>query len=406
MPLIAVDEFRFLENASIDRSSPYDDGGRTEILSAHAFDIARQEISAWPGYGETPMHTLAALARAANVRHIFYKDEGGRFGLGSFKALGGAYAVFRHLQEAVNRMLGIQAHASDLISGKFSEVTSGMTVTCATDGNHGKSVAWGAKKFGCRCVIYVHGSVSAARCKAIADFGADVRRVDGNYDDAVRQAADDAERNGWSVISDTSYPGYLSIPRDVMQGYSLMADEAIHQCAPQPTHVFIQGGVGGVAAAVCAHLWQLFGAQRPKLIVVEPDQADCLYQSAEAGSPVAVKGDLDTIMAGLACGEVSLLAWDILRPGADAFMTIKDAAAADVMRRLALPSGDTPIVAGESAVAGLAGFLAVASNPAIRERMSLTADSSILVFGTEGATDPDMYRQIVGKSPDNVRSAA
>ncbi len=398
--------FVCLRIRSLERSSPYDDNDRAAILSAGAFDIARREITSWPGYSETPTRALPALARAANVRQISYKDEGGRFGLGSFKALGGAYAVFRHLQEVVKERLGVDARAEDLVSGKFAELTSGVTVTCATDGNHGKSVAWGAKKFGCHCVIYVHGTVSDARCRAIADFGAEVRHVDGNYDDAVRQAADNAGRNGWNVISDTSYPGYVSIPRDVMQGYSLMVDEAIRQVAEPPTHVFVQGGVGGMAAAVCAHFWQIFGAQRPNLIVVEPDQADCLYRSAEAGHPVAVKGDLDTIMAGLACGEVSLLAWEILRPGVDAFMTIKDAAAADVMRLLANTKEDTPIVAGEFAVAGLAGFLAAASDPAARRRLSLTPDSSILVFGTEGATDPEMYSQIVGRAPDLVRTAA
>lgn len=383
----------------------YGDGRREAIQSEAALAAARAEIATWPGFAPTPLVALPGVAATAGVGAIHYKDEGGRFGLGSFKALGGAYAVLRLLQRMVREARGETCSSADFVAGAHADLRAGVTVTCATDGNHGRSVAWGARTFGCRCVIYVHQHVSQGRCDAIAAYGAEVRRVAGNYDDAVRQAARDAEAQSWHVVSDTSYEGYVDIPRDVMQGYGVMAEEALAQLpeGTPPTHVFVQGGVGGLAAAVCAFLWERLGERRPRFVVVEPDKADCLYRSALAGRPVAVEGDLDTIMAGLACGEVSLLAWEILRPGADAFMTVPDAAAADAMRLLAdAPHGDPAIVAGESAVAGLAGLLAAAADGEARAALGLDARSVVLLFGTEGATDPALYAQIVGRAPEAV----
>ncbi|MBV9066962.1 MAG: diaminopropionate ammonia-lyase [Methylobacteriaceae bacterium] len=407
MSFITANQFRFLRNPSFDRAAAYDENGRAEILSEAAFRVARDEIASWDGYRETPLRGLPNLAKALVLKQVLLKDEGERFGLGSFKALGGAYAVFRFLQRELKRRTGVNIKSEDLVSGAFADATSDITVTCATDGNHGRSVAWGAKRFGCRCVIYVHASVSDARCEAIAACGAEVRRVAGNYDDAVRQAASDASEFGWGVISDTSYPGYVDVPRDVMQGYSLMVEEALLRFPDRPTHVFVQGGVGALAAAACSHLWQRYGSQRPTFVVVEPAKADCLFQSAAAGKPTVVHGELDTIMAGLACGEVSLLAWRILQPGADAFMTITDEAAAEAMRLLADATfGDEPVVAGESAVAGLAALMLMAEDPGCRASLGLSADSTVLLFGTEGATDPAMYRHIVGRDADEVKAAA
>jgi diaminopropionate ammonia-lyase len=219
----------------------------------------------------------------------------------------------------------------------------------------------------------------------------------------VRRADADATQNGWHVVSDTSYEGYTDIPRDVMQGYSLMVEEALGQARAPPTHVFVQGGVGGLAAGVCSYLWEKHAAARPRYVVVEPDKADCLYRSAIAGKPTPAEGALDTIMAGLACGEVSTLAWRILDVGADAFVTIGDEAAADCMRLLAQGRfGDPPVVAGESAVAGLAAMLIAAADKDARGRLELRADSRVLVFGTEGATDHEAYRRIVGRAPADV----
>ncbi|HYH22911.1 MAG TPA: diaminopropionate ammonia-lyase [Azospirillum sp.] len=394
-------------NERADRAAPYGDAQRRVLnLAAHA--AARREIAAWPGYAPTPLVDLPGLAAAAGVASLRYKDEGGRFGLGSFKALGGAYAVFRLLAGEVARRTGGPApSASELLSGAHRAIVSTITVTCATDGNHGRSVAWGARTFGCGCVIYVHATVSERRRAAIAAYDATVVRTPGNYDDAVRRAGADAAANGWLVVSDTSYEGYMDVPRDVMQGYTVMVQEAVEQWPPdeRPTHIFIQAGVGGLAAAVCGHLWELWGAERPRLVVVEPDKAACLFESARAGRPVAVHGDLDTIMAGLACGEVSLLAWAILGPGADDFMTVTDAAAKDAMRRLADGAGgDRPVVAGESAAAGLAGLLGALADPAARAALGLGADSRVLLFGSEGDTDPELYAGIVGRTADQIRA--
>jgi diaminopropionate ammonia-lyase len=393
---------QFCENPRAAPAAPYVAEGRTEILSLAAFAEAKREITSWPGYAPTPLRHLKKLAARAGVAEIAYKDEAGRFGLGSFKAIGGAYAVCKLLRQKVREKTGATIASADLTSARYATTTREITVTCATDGNHGRAVAWGAQTFGCRCVIYVHETVSEGRCRAIAKYGAEVRRVAGTYDDAVRRAASDAATYGWFVLSDTSYEGYTDVPRDVMQGYSLMADEALAQ-GPPPSHLFVQGGVGGLAAGLCAYFWERLGSDRPRFVVVEPDKADCLYRSAVAGRPVIAPGTLDTIMAGLACGEISLLAWQILEAGADDFMTIGDEAAIDCMRLLAEGRfGDPPIVAGESAVAGLAGFLLASADPKLRRILKLGSDSLILVFGTEGATDPDLYTRLVGRTPEQV----
>jgi diaminopropionate ammonia-lyase len=382
------------------------DGGYPEALTATlslaGFARARDVITAWPGYAPTPLVGLPALAAALDVAAIDYKDEGGRFGLGSFKALGGAYAVFRLLATELERRTGRPVDTAALAAGRLKEAAA-ITVTCATDGNHGRSVAWGARLFGARAVIYIHATVSEGRAEAIRRYGAEVVRTAGNYDDSVREADRAAKANGWFVVSDTSYPGYVDVPRDVMQGYSVMVAEALDQIAAPPTHVFIQGGVGGLAAAVTAQLWETFGAERPAIVVVEPDQAACLYESAKAGKPTVVEGALDTIMAGLACGEPSLIAWPVLAGGVAAFMAIPDTAAADAMRLLASGTAGATVVGGESGVAGLAGLLVAAGRPEWRQAIGLDAGSRVLLFGSEGDTDPELYARLVGRTGDAVR---
>ena len=266
-------------------------------------------------------------------------------------------------------------------------------------------MAWGARMFGCRCVIYLHETVSAGREEAIARYGAEIRRVPGTYDDAVRQAAEDAAAEGWIVVSDTSYPGYLDIPRNVMLGYTVMVEEILEQlpAGERPTHLFLQGGVGGLAAAVAGRFWQRLGADRPRVVVVEPDRAACLYESAARGRPTAVKGDLDTVMAGLACGEPSLLAWRILELAAEDFTTLPDEAAVETMRLLAFPpAGDPPLVAGESAVAGLAAALLARRDPDLAAALGLDGRSRVLLIGSEGATDPETWGRLVGVAPEAV----
>jgi diaminopropionate ammonia-lyase len=350
-------------------------------LTEAGFRRAKTEITSWVGYAPAP---LRDLPMTPTVR---LKDEAGRFGLGSFKALGGAYAVANVLLAALARA-GTTAGSADLAGGRHAEVTRAITVTSATDGNHGRAVAWAASRLHCRCVIYLHATVSAGREAAIAALGAEIRRVPGTYDDAVRACARDAEAAGWIVVSDTSWPGYTEIPRDIMQGYRLMADEAADQwTGPPPTHVFVQGGVGGAAAAVAVQTRARWPAAPPALIVVEPEHAACLMASARLGELTAVGGELDTIMAGLACGEPSLLAWQVLDRAAAAFMAIPDSAAIDAMRFLA----SVGIVGGESGVAGLAGLRLALADPVAAAALHLGPDTRVLLFNTEGATDPGVY---------------
>ena len=407
---------------------------RSQILNDAGFSAAQHEIMQWPGYAPTPLRTLPSLARHLGVGTIYYKDEGERFGLKSFKALGGAYAVLRLLARAIARQDGGQnVSAADILSGRWRHVVQHMTVTCATDGNHGRSVAWGAQMFGCRCVIYIHATVSEGRRAAIARYGADVIRVQGNYDDSVRHADAQAKANGWTVVSDTTYArpqpwlrqaprggarklgsgpafpheGYRSIPIDVMHGYGVMAREIVEQIGEQPpTHVLVQAGVGAFAASVAAAFWLAWGERRPQLVVVEPIAADCHLRSAQAGRPVAVTGALDTIMAGLACGEVSPAAWEIVSTAAAAYVAIDDQYALDAVRLFAHPqSGDAAIVSGETGATGLAALLVAREDAPLRALLSLDGDSRVLLLGSEGDTDPEIYRHITGRTADEVRAA-
>jgi diaminopropionate ammonia-lyase len=365
------------------------------VIGDDEFLDAKQEISSWPGYRETPLHAMAPLARLTGVDAVLYKDEAQRFGLGSFKALGGAYAVLRLLM----RETGLTA--DQVKSREFDERTREVTVVTATDGNHGRSVSWGARQFGCGCRIYIHAEVSAYRENAMRSLGADVVRVEGNYDESVRRAASDASENGWFVVSDTSWEGYTELPRYVMAGYGVMVDELIDQLEPGvvPTHVFVQGGVGGLAAAVAARFWMRYGDERPTFVVVEPARADCLYRSACNAAPVAVDITEETIMAGLSCGEVSQLAWEVLDTAADHFMTITDDNVAVAMNDLASGHyGNRSLVAGESAVAGLCGFRQAARDATLSSVIGLDSSSVVLLLGTEGATDPDIFRAMTGRS--------
>lgn len=366
------------------------------ILSEAGLMAAREAITGWPGYAPTPLHELTEVATEFRVAKVWYKDEAPRFGLGSFKALGGAYAVARLLQSQLSDRLGRPVTMQEVIEKAHPEAGE-ITVCCATDGNHGRSVAWGAERFGARCVIYIHAHVSEARREAIARYGAEVRRITGTYDDSLREAQEAATREGWFIVSDTSYPGYLEVPRDVMQGYEIMAEEALDALDEPPTHIFLQTGVGGMAAAVAALYKRRFGNERPLVVLADPLQAACWVASYSKGKAVQVQGDLDTIMAGLACGEVSLLAWEILRNHADAVVGLPDSTVPRWMRRLS----DMSIVAGESAVAGLAAAEACCREPERRMSLDINENSRILVFGSEGATDPELYRSIIaGNDPE------
>jgi len=364
------------------------------ILSLVQFKKAKKEITTWNSYERTPLHSLEELALQTNVGKIFYKDEFHRFGLKSFKALGGAYAVANLLIEELKKK-GLNATSRDLLNKKYNNITKKITVSCATDGNHGKSVAWGAKMFSCKCEIFIHSHVSKKREEEIAKYGAKVTRIDGNYDDSVRIADEVAQKKSFFTVSDTSYEGYTKVPKDVMQGYTVMVDESLSQMNDIPTHIFLQGGVGGMAAAVVSFFHEIYGKDAPLFVIVEPKNAACLLESARNSEPTIVHGELETVMAGLSCGEVSLLAWDILKNTVSSFLSVDDKAVGTTMQLLSQNS--TPIIAGESAVAGLVGFITANKDEQLRKMLKIDENSKILFYGTEGDTDEEVYKQLVGK---------
>ena len=373
------------------------------ITQAHQ---SREWLSSWRGIhrNATPLYDLPDAAVRCQVSRLCLKDESVRSPLGSFKALGAPIALVRQILR-----LHPDFEPAAILTGRYAEALRGYTVISATDGNHGRGLAAAAQDAGCRCVIVLHAHVSPEREQAIAAYGADIVRIAGNYDESVQEAARLAAAHGWQVIADTSYDGYEDIPRDVMQGYGAIAEEIVEQTSAQRgragafTHVFLQGGVGGMAAGLASYFWEYHGAQRPCVISVEPAQADCLLQSAIQGRPAKATGTVDSVMAGLACGETSPLAWRFLQPCVDAFMTIEDEQAIEAMRTLAQGSErDTPIVAGESGVAGLAALEWLRSDPQRSEQVGLTAESRVLIISTEGATAPREYTRLVGQSAEQV----
>ena len=376
-----------------------------ELLGIKASKTVEYFLQHRTGHKPTPLVQLHRLSEKLNVKSIFVKDEGYRLGLGSFKALGGSYAVIRLVLEKASVVLGREIDISELLSDEVREIASSMTVACATDGNHGRSVAMGAQLVGAQCKIFVHSGVSAQRIEAIARYGADIIRVNGNYDDSVHEAARVAEEKNWVTVSDTSWPGYERIPGFVMQGYTALLTEALKQMPEPPTHVFVQAGVGGIAAAVAGHFSVVFGNDRPFFVVVDPSRAACLYESARAGQAVKVDHGEATVMAMLECYEPSLVAWRILSHTADAFMTVDDDDAIDAMKILANPMGsDRAIVAGESGGVGLAALMKISSHDDLRQKIKLDAHSRVFLINTEGATDPDLYREIVGAAPEDIEA--
>lgn len=355
-----------------------------------------------PRYEMTPLKRLSHLATRLGLGSIWVKDESARFRLNAFKALGGSFAIYRFICEKIGRP---RLSFEDLMSDEVRAALGSITFTSATDGNHGKGLAWAARKLEFPCIIYVHKNTSQARIAAITEFGAEVRVVNGNYDDAVRQCEKDARANGWQVISDTSWPGYEDVPMWVMQGYTTLLAETQEQLGAQgivkPTHIILQAGVGAFAAAMIAFYKQLFGAGAPISVVVEPRTAACLYHSVEIddGQPHSVSGDLDTIMAGLACGEPSPLAWQIIRDCADFIITAPDYVAAKGMRMYGVPlKGDPYVISGESGavtLGALAFIMEYEGAAALREQLQLNENSRVLLINTEGNTDPDYFRNVV-----------
>ena len=385
---------------------PYESDLRA-ILNLTAGHQTRCRLSTWNSLSPhpTPAWSLNGQAAAIGVGAITLKDESKRSALGSFKVLGAPNALILLIQR---RWPERPWTATELFAGQHANELREFVVISATDGNHGRALAAAAQSVGCRCVIVLHANVSKEREDAITAFGARIVRIAGNYDDSVKEAERLARTNGWEVVSDTSYEGYEEVPRDVMQGYAVIAEELLENSPDEQcpyTHVFLQGGVGGLAAGIVSHFWERYGENRPTFIVVEPEQADCLTQSAAHGQPTRATGSTDSVMAGLACGEVSPLAWRFLQPAVDLFMTISDVEAEEAMRELAVGSfEDVPVVAGESAVAGFAALKSLLADPEWKDKAGLTDDARVLLISTEGATAPSVFERIVGRSHDAVAS--
>ncbi len=405
-------DYRLVRNDQAARGA-YPDALR-QIISLAEHRRTRASVETWPGYRPTTLHRLDSTARELGLGALWLKDEGTRFGLGAFKSVGGAYAVYRTLEARIHEKYpDAEASPRALIAGAHRELISSITFACASAGNHGRAVAWGAKLFGARCVVYLYQGVSPGRRAAIEALGAAVDASSPNYDHAVKRIAIDAERRGWQVISDTAYQGYDDIPRLVMQGYTMIAQEVLEQLGSErPTHVFLQAGVGGFAAAIAAHLWESLGADRPRFLVVEPAGAACIQESI-ANRNFSTLPTAQSIMGGLNCAVPSVLAWEILRVAADWAVAIPDRASIDAMRELACynkqdrgsriadrnergPDPQIGIVAGESGAAGFAALRLLCQDSPRRAELGLDQHARVLLFSTEGATDPETYHALTG----------
>ena len=370
-----------------------------EVKKAQAFH------KSFPQYSVTPLARLDGMAARLGLGSVCVKDESYRFGLNAFKVLGGSFAMARYIAGEMGRDVSEMTY-DYLTSQKFLEEFGQATFFTATDGNHGRGVAWAANKLGQKAVVHMPKGSTKTRFDNIAKEGAKVTIEEVNYDDCVRMAAAEAaETPHGVVVQDTAWEGYEEIPSWIMQGYGSMAGEAAEQLRQmsinRPTHVFVQAGVGSLASAVVGYFTNLFPNDPPKFVIMEAAAADCLYKGAVAndGDPRIVGGDLQTIMAGLACGEPNTIGWDILRNHASAFLSCPDWVAAKGMRMLAAPvKGDPRVISGESGAVGMGVLSTIMEDDTykeLREALALDKNANVLMFSTEGDTDPDRYREIV-----------
>lgn len=355
-------------------------------------------LAACPNYHATPLVRLEALAARLKLRDVCVKDETSRLGLGSFKALGGAYAVLRVAHRHAEAALGRAVQLPELCSSSLRPLLSRLTFCCASDGNHGRSVAAGARLIGARCVVFLHAGVSEERAQSIRLLGAAVERVDGDYEDSVVHSAREARQSGWTLVADTALDGTddARVCGYVMQGYTVLVDELLAQAGSDSpfTHVIVQAGVGGLAASVFGHLSARLGENGlPRFVVVEPDRSACLFESAKAGQPVRLTEWQPTVMAMLECQSPSPLAWPIVNALATQFITVTEAEAEAAVRYFDRPDGRDPALrVGESGAAGLAGLLQ-AANPENRSAFGLSTESRVLLIATESPSDPAAWRQ-------------
>ena len=374
------------------------------IMSLEEAAKVRAFHRSFPQYAPTPLSNRAHTARQLGLGGLFIKDESYRFGLNAFKVLGGSFAMASAIAETVGRDIAETDYAY-LTSEAFKREFAPATFFTATDGNHGRGVAWSARQLGQKAVVLMPKGTVKSRFDNIAREGAHVTIEDANYDECVRRAcALAAQAENGVVVQDTAWEGYTRIPCRIMQGYATMAAEAADQLreagVQRPTHVFLQAGVGSMAGAVAGYYANLYGENCPKIIIMEADAADCHYQSALAGDGDAriVTGDLATMMAGLACGEPNPVSFDMLKNHADCFISCADCVSAAGMRMLAQGCGDAPMVSGESGAIGMGLVHAIMTDPgcaALKAALGMDETSVVLLFSTEGATDPENYRAIV-----------
>ena len=384
---------------------PKSEDKQLSVMALSNVAKARFFHSSFPQYSITPLARLDGMAKYLGLGGLFVKDESYRFGLNAFKVLGGSFAMARYIAQQMGKDVSEMTY-DYLTSESFRKEFGQATFFTATDGNHGRGVAWAAHKLGQKAVVHMPKGSSQARFDNIAKEGAQVTIEDVNYDDCVRMAAAEAAQTKHGVIvQDTAWPGYEEIPSWIMQGYGTMASEAaeqLRQCeVNRPTHVFVQAGVGSLAGAVVGYFTNLFPNNPPKFVVMEAAAADCLYKGAVAGDgkPRIVTGDLQTIMAGLACGEPNTLSWDILRNHVTAFVSCPDWVSAKGMRMLGVPvKGDPVVISGESGAVGMGVLDAIMSDDAykdLREALELDRFSQVLMFSTEGNTDPLKFRRVI-----------
>ena len=367
-----------------------------KFTPAQAEDVLAFHRS-FPEYSVTPLAELHDLSGALGLGGLYVKDESFRFGLNAFKVLGGSHCLGQYIGRRLGS--GLQPYA-DLTCAATREKLKGLTFVTATDGNHGRGIAWTANRLGAGSVVYMPAGSAEERLRNIQMFATEATITDVNYDDTVRFAAAQAEQNGWVLVQDTTWPGYEEIPQWIMQGYLTMALESVRQMnGVRPTHVFLQAGVGAMAGALAAFFAQAFGEDRPQIIVVEPEKADCFYRSAEAGAIRTVGGAMDTIMAGLACGEPCTIGWEILASCADWFVSMPDWVAAHGMRVLGAPVGGDPrVISGESGASTTGLVSALCSRPELAElraQLGLDETAQVLCISTEGDTDRANYRRVV-----------
>lgn len=384
---------------------PKSDDRYLSVMDPAKIEKVRAFHRSFPQYSVTPLAQLDGMADRLGLGGVYVKDESYRFGLNAFKVLGGSFSMARYIAGQMGRDVSEMTYEY-LTSEKFREEFGQATFFTATDGNHGRGVAWAANKLGQKAVVHMPKGSTKTRFDNIAKEGARVTIEELNYDDCVRLASKEAsETKNGVVVQDTAWEGYEEIPSWIMQGYGTMSMEAVEQLRQlevgRPTHVFVQAGVGSLASSVVGYFVNRFPSDSPKFIIMEAGPAACLYKGAVAGDgePRKVGGDMVTIMAGLACGEPNTIGWDILRNHADAFVSAPDWASAKGMRMLAVPvKGDPSVTSGESGAIGMGVLSTIMENDEyreLRENLGLDRNSRVLLFSTEGDTDPIRYRDIV-----------